>query len=91
MLLDVDSGELSGEQSEELSDEHPMLEMTNEEGLIAEKPKGRSQNEDSEPSLPALEFGNWGLFGICGLGLGACLARALVATQACGAPFGAPQ
>jgi hypothetical protein len=30
-----DSGELSGENPEELSDEHPMLEMSDEEGLMS--------------------------------------------------------
>jgi hypothetical protein len=36
------SGELSGENPEELSDEHPMLEMSNDESLTAGKPKGKS-------------------------------------------------
>jgi hypothetical protein len=36
------SGELSGENPGELSDEHPMLEMSNDESLTAGKPKGKN-------------------------------------------------
>ena len=31
------SGELSGENPEELSEEHPMLQMTNDEGLMSKR------------------------------------------------------
>jgi hypothetical protein len=72
------SGELAGENPEELSDEHPMLQMTNDEGLMSKMnqlPSGQvvatkpqSPSRKSQTSLkPQLAVGHWSL------GIGACL------------------
>ena len=45
------SDELSGEQSEELSDEHPMLEMSNDKGPMSNETRANS-NLKSEIQNP---------------------------------------